>query len=106
MRHLVGGLERRGNRDTTVPRHRRIRQVLTIRNEQVEAFRLAALRAFEDDMVRDLKGFAPAIYETRGEPILRQLIRVGIGRAKGYGFTNRGPVRLYIELMVLFGCDF
>lgn len=80
--------------------------MLTIRPEQDEAFRRAALQRFEDDMVGHLRKFAPKLCEIRGEPVVRQVIRLGIERAGQYGFTNRGPVRFYIELMFTLGCDF
>ena len=37
---------------------------------------------------------------------MRREIRFGLERAGSYGFTIRGPVRFYIELMVRLGCDF
>lgn len=37
---------------------------------------------------------------------MRQAVQFGIGRAESYGFTFRGPVRLYLELMLLFGSHF
>jgi len=80
--------------------------VLTIRKEQIEAFDKASLKAFEDEMVGHLRGFASRLAETCGEPALRVLIRLGVARAKAQGLTLRGPVRLFIELMVMFGSEF
>src|SRR5262245_64449839 len=80
--------------------------MFTIRVEQQEAFDRALFRGFEDDMVSHLRRFAPRLFELRGEPTFRALIRLGADRAGRYGFTNRGPVRLFVELMVILGCDF
>jgi hypothetical protein len=80
--------------------------MLTMRQEQVEAFRQHHLQKFEDEMVEHLKGFAPEFCEIRGEACMRRVIGLGIDRAQLYGFTNRGPVRFYIELMLTFGSDF
>jgi hypothetical protein len=80
--------------------------MLTIREEQEEAFRQVALHRFEGEMVEHLRGFAPKLCEIRGESCVRQVIRLAIRRAGQYGFTNRGPVRFYIELMFTLGCDF
>src|SRR5271157_42205 len=80
--------------------------MLTIRPQQEEAFRQAALRRFEDDMVAHLNKFAPKHCEVIGEPAVRSVIRLGMERAKQYGFTNRGPVRFYLELMFMFGSHF
>jgi hypothetical protein len=80
--------------------------VLIIRKEQIETLDRAALRAFEDHMVQHLQKFAPRLFEFLGEPSFREVIRLGVKRAGTYGLTTRGPVRLYIELMVMFGSDF
>jgi hypothetical protein len=80
--------------------------MLTLRPEHVAAFEQDALRRYEDEMVGHLKGFAGKLCEIRGEPCVRQVIRLGIQRAAQYGFTHRGPVRFFIELMFSFGCDF
>lgn len=80
--------------------------MVTIRPEQDEAFRRAALRGFEDEMVEHLKKFAPKHCEVIGEPVVRKVIGLGMERARTYGFTNRGPVRFFLELMLLFGTYF
>ena len=78
----------------------------TIRQEQTEAFREKHLQKFEDEMVEHLKGFSPQHCKVAGEPAVRQVIRMGIENAGKYGFTNRGPVRFYIELMFMLGSYF
>jgi hypothetical protein len=80
--------------------------MLTIRTEQVEAFRQHHLQKFEDDMVQHLKKFAPRHWKVMGEPDGRRVIRLGIEQARKHGLTNRGPVRFYIELMFMFGSYF
>jgi hypothetical protein len=80
--------------------------MLVIRQEQMEVFRTAALRTFEDEMVGHLAGFSPPLFQAIGEVPLRNAIRLGTERAATYGFTLRGPVRLYLELMLLFGSQF
>jgi len=77
--------------------------MLTIRPQQDEAFRQSALQRFEDGMVAHLGNFAPKHCEVIGEPAVRNVIRLGMQRAKGHGFTNKGPVRFYLELMMMFG---
>jgi len=80
--------------------------MITIRHEQQQAFQQASLQRFEDEMVEHLKQFAPKHCEVIGEPAVRNVIRLGMERAKQYGFTNRGPVRLYLEVMFMFGSFF
>lgn len=80
--------------------------MLVIRPEQVQVFQGAALRSFEDEMVAHLAEFSPPLFKTIKEDQLRKAIRFGIARASDYGITFRGPVRLYLELMLLFGSHF
>src|SRR5271165_3956697 len=80
--------------------------MLVIRTEQMETFRDAARRTFENDMVAHLSQFSPPLFRTLGEEQLRCAIRFGTCRAAGHGFTFRGPVRLYLEAMLLFGSHF
>jgi hypothetical protein len=78
----------------------------TIRQEQTDAFRQYHLQKFEDEMVEHLKKFYPQQWKAMGEPDGRRVIRLGIEQAERYGLTNRGPVRFYIELMLMFGSYF
>jgi hypothetical protein len=78
----------------------------TIRQEQTEAFRQHHLQKFEDEMVEHSKNFAPPICKVIGDEQVRVAIRSAMLRANGYGFTNRGPLRLFIEMMFLCGSSF
>lgn len=57
-------------------------------------------------MVEHLRGFTPKYSAAMGEAGLRALIRQGVARAEGYGFTERGPVCFLIELSLMFGVRF
>src|SRR5262245_7401254 len=61
---------------------------------------------FEDFMVTHLSDFSPLHSRSLGEPSIRSLINLGIERAKKHGFTRRGPVKFYIEAIILLGIDF
>jgi|ERR1700687_744965 len=80
--------------------------MLTMRPEQVDAFRQHHLQKFEDEMVEHLKKFSPQHWRVIKEPDGRRAIKLGIERARAYGFTSRGPVRFYLELMLKFGSYF
>ncbi len=80
--------------------------MLVIQKIQIEAFEQAALKRFEDEMVAHCRQFAAKLFEIRGEDCIREVVRLGMARAKQYGLTNRGPMRFYIELMFALGCDF
>lgn len=80
--------------------------MLVVRAEQMKIFEQDALRRFEDEMVVHSKDFSPRLCEVIGEEQLRVALRRAIDRADGYGFTYRGPVRLFIEMMFLCGSAF
>jgi hypothetical protein len=77
-----------------------------IRKEQMEELGKAVFRAFEDEMVIHLAEFSPPLFSAVKEEQLRKAIRFGVRRAGEYGLTFRGPLRLYLELMLLFGSHF
>jgi hypothetical protein len=80
--------------------------MLNIRPEQMAVFEKDGARRFEDEMLAHSKEFSPRLCELIGDDQLRVALKQSIGRAKEYGFSNRGPIRLYIELMFLAGSDF
>jgi hypothetical protein len=77
-----------------------------IRKEQMQAMEEARSPEFDDYMVVHLEDFSPLHSKSLGEAGIRTLIRVGMERAKKHGFTHRGPVKFYIESMILLGVDF
>jgi hypothetical protein len=80
--------------------------MLVIRRQQMLAFESTALQSFEDEMVAHSREFSPRLCEVLGDEQLRLAVRSAISRAMAYGLTNRGPIRLFIELMFLFGSGF
>jgi hypothetical protein len=80
--------------------------VLVIRSEQMKVFEQAARRQFEEEMLAHSKDFSPRLCEVIGDEQLRVALQPAMTRAEGYGFTYRGPVRLFIEMMFLCGSAF
>ncbi len=80
--------------------------MLVVRAEQMNVFKEAALRSFKDEMLVHLREFSPPLFNAAGEEQMREAIQLGVGWASTYGFTFRGPVRLYLEHMLLFGSHF
>ncbi|MCB2263704.1 MAG: hypothetical protein LGR52_12340 [Candidatus Thiosymbion ectosymbiont of Robbea hypermnestra] len=80
--------------------------MILIRKDQLEAFRQTALHRFEEELVAHSRDFAPELSKIIGEERLRSAIRAAMTRANRYGFTNRGPLRLFVEMMFLFGSAF
>jgi hypothetical protein len=79
---------------------------MIIRQNQIQSFQKAALQNFEDQMVAHTSEFAPRHALILGEAGLREVVQLGMLRARTHGFTLRGPVRLYIELILLLGAEF
>jgi hypothetical protein len=85
--------------------HRK-KAMLVIRAEQMRIFEQEALRQFEDEMMAHSKDFSPRLCEVIGDEQLRVAVRSAISCAIRYGFTNRGPIRLFVEMMFLRGSAF
>lgn len=66
----------------------------------------SVLDRFKEDLLEHLSRFAPELFAIRGEAIFREVIDDGLARSARYGFTNRGPVRFFIECMVAYGTGF
>jgi len=80
--------------------------MLVVRPEQLKTFETAAQGRFEDGMMEHSKDFSPQLCRVLGDNSLRAAIRGFIERAVGYGFTCRGPIRLFVEATFLFGSAF
>lgn len=80
--------------------------MLTIRKKQMSEFDRIARKTFEDDMVKYVLKEYPDRTTGIPESKTRDQIRRGIQSAEGYGFSNRGPVRFFIELTFLLGPEF
>jgi len=79
---------------------------LVIRDAQRPPLREMALRAFQGLMVEHLCRYAPQHSRGIGPAAVRDVVLRGMERAATYGFTKRGPVRFYLELMMLMGSGF
>lgn len=79
---------------------------MVIRTEQMVQMEKYAERAFESEMANHLREFAPARTQSMGDESLKTMVRAGLSKARGHGFTVRGSVRLYLDLMCVFGSDF
>ena len=76
---------------------------LIIRPAQMQAFRAPEMLRFEKEMIEHSRLFNPRLCEVLGEEQLGVAVREQIQAAERHGFSNRGPIRLCVELMFLFG---
>jgi hypothetical protein len=81
-------------------------RMLTIRQEQMVAFRKAELEKFVDHVSTHVRKFFPKQAEELGREGELALIRYGIERAARYGITGRSDVLKYIDLSILLGRQF
>src|SRR5574338_697580 len=80
--------------------------MLVIRTEQKEAMEAAAALSFESELAEHIKKFSPRHAAASGNDAIIETVRMAVDRANSYGLTKRGPVRLFAELMVMFGSEF
>lgn len=80
--------------------------MFVIRQRQTQRFKDVALASFEAEMALHCRAISPQLSAAVDDEQLREVIRQAIRRARRRGFTRRGPVRLFIELTLLFGCAF
>lgn len=79
---------------------------MRIRDEQLTALDEVRMPDFAFEMARHLADFTPLHAALLGEEGLREIAEAGVERARAYGFTRRGPVRFYIELLFMLGWGF
>lgn len=77
-----------------------------IQASQIHALEQAAEQRFENEMVLHSRDFSPTLSAILSEEQLRAAVRSAISRARGYGFTKRGPIRLFVEMTFLWGSGF
>ena len=90
----------------TGSRGKSVRRLLTIRNHQPASLSRSALSRFKGEMTVDVRVFAAWFGETVYASRLLAAVPHGRARASEHGFFRRGPVRLFIELVCIFGAGF
>ncbi len=80
--------------------------MLVIRPEQLVALASAQDESFVAELANHVQVFAPAHATSLGREKLLEVIRWGVQKARGYGFELRASLRLYVELMFMFGSHF
>ncbi len=80
--------------------------MLVIRSEQLNALARVARVDYENSLIRHFRRFYPVESEHAGAEQVRKLIRYGIDRAMVHGYASQREIALYINLMLILGCDF
>jgi hypothetical protein len=79
---------------------------MKIRQAQIQTFEKVRTPEFENFMVEHLRTFTPLHSKSLGVAGIREFIKQGMARAEKHGFSDRAPVKFYIETCVLLGIDF
>jgi hypothetical protein len=79
------------------------RVIVIVRKEQMDALELQGLEGY---LLDHLRRFARDHVEAIDRDNLRQFVRLGIRRAASFGWTKRGPVEFFLEVMVMLGSEF
>ncbi len=80
--------------------------MLTIRREQIEAFRELMLDQFADRMRKYLVTALPEQTRAVPEEMLRARIRSGIEKAESHGLTTEWDICRFLQYVIRFGADF
>ncbi len=80
--------------------------MVTIRKDQMEAFRAASYRSFEDRMLDHLRRCFPKHVRALGDDLTRRAIGDGVSRAAPYGIVSEVDVCRFIDVMFAFGDRF
>lgn len=80
--------------------------MLVIRQDQLDSLEQPAVGQFVAELATHCRAFSPQLCSTLDDDQLYLAIRGGLTRAEAHGLTLRGPVRLYVDMMLLFGSGF
>jgi hypothetical protein len=64
------------------------------------------LEQFKSELLQGLSVFSPELHALRGDGVFLRVIEDGLAKAARYGFTNRGPIRFFLECMLTYGIEF
>src|SRR5258708_1524414 len=79
---------------------------MIIRAQQMNELAASYEQSFHRQLVRELYSFAPWHAQILHDDGLLACVRYAVDRAERYGFTNRGPIRLYLQMIFMLGSEF
>ena len=80
--------------------------MLTIRPEQMDAFRSKEREEFFNRVLATIQECWPQTYATRGEAALRTLIETSVAEAEGLGIITARDCARYVNLVLVLGDAF
>jgi hypothetical protein len=79
---------------------------MRIRDAQLKALEAHALLRFEKELEEHVYRFSPVESAAMGDEKVAAFVHLGVKRALAHGFSLQGPIRFYLELMLIFGSNF
>lgn len=80
--------------------------MLVISPDTYKVYSSDAYQHFEDEMLQHMSTYSPALSRVLGEDGLRRAVQHGMERADTHGFTLRGPIQSFLEIVFVFGSAF
>lgn len=80
--------------------------MLVINSSQMQALRQASLDAYAATLTDHCRSFSPALTDTLDDAALRAAIRHAIATAQAHGFSQKGPLRFFVDMTILLGSGF
>lgn len=80
--------------------------VIKIKDSQLQALESHALEGFVHELVAHCYQHFPHIQRTVEENVLRKVLADCIEKAEQIGFTQRGPVKFYLDMLIVYGVGF
>ncbi len=80
--------------------------MLVIHPSQMGALARGMVRNFQNQMAAHLKEFAPTRAGRLNDAQLDAIVAAGIERSRSHGFSARGPVQLFLEMIFILGSEF
>ncbi|MCL1029417.1 hypothetical protein [Serratia silvae] len=80
--------------------------VIQFTDEQFECFRKYTVENYVLELSMKIDSAFPYLKKTLGDECFKQAISGGVIKAEKIGFSERGPVQLYVSLLIVFGSGF
>ncbi len=80
--------------------------MLLIRSSQMDTLDVYSMDQYKAELCRHLSQYDPLLCETAGPKALEEVVDLGLERAHKCDFTQDGPIRTYLEIMLSLGSDF
>lgn len=79
---------------------------ITITDQQLKKLEPTTFENYISELVDHCDKSFPHLRQTMGNEGLEQVLRQSVNKANEQGFTQRGPVKFYIDLLIAFGYGF